>query len=454
MRLEILQVGRAEIRSAGSREYLPLFGSLNKKSRIPDIDFWRGIALTLIVIDHIPGCFLDQFTLKNFGFSDAAEVFVFLSGTSVGLVYVSRFQQSGFRVVVNGCVLRALKIYGVHIALTVCAVLVLAVVFAIAKPIVGPERLSHFAADEAFSRFLESPMPSFLDVAMLRYQPSFFDILPLYVTLMLWAPFALALALWDIRVALLVSAGVYVVGRGPLALEPHLELDGWYFNPLAWQLVFTIGIVCAVLWRDGLTRPSPRLLKLSAAVVLAAAIVSTSAVGNFSAIYWAYATRLDMYKPDFGLVRLFHFLALAYLISAAAVTPDLAPGIRQVIDSKFGCALQRMGRNSLTIFAMGTLLSLFGRMVLRAASFATGHFLDPPIGLVIALASVWAVFTTSRYIERRGSARVLPDWARANTFPASWLNRASAVARRHESDPEGAAEGVEAKLEGRSRLRS
>jgi hypothetical protein len=44
------------------------------------IDFLRGLALLFIFIDHIPDNGLAHFTLRNFGFADAAEVFVLLAG--------------------------------------------------------------------------------------------------------------------------------------------------------------------------------------------------------------------------------------------------------------------------------------------------------------------------------------------------------------------------------------
>ena len=280
-----------------------------RKALVFSISIFGGVfALIVILVDHIPGCILETLTLKNFGFSDAAEVFVFLSGVSVGLAYLPRFQQGGFRAVLNGCWTRAFRLYLVHIALTAAALLVLVIVVENANPIASPERVSRFATSEGLSQFLKSPIPSLRDVALLRYHPAA-TILPLYVTLMLWAPFALALALWDMRLALLISAGIYAAGRGPrLALEPRFELAGWYFNPLTWQLVFTIGLVCAILWRDGLPRPSPRLLRLSAAVVLAAAIISTSTIGNFTALHSAAVAHLDITKADLGLVRLVHFL--------------------------------------------------------------------------------------------------------------------------------------------------
>ena len=90
-------------------------------NRIRDIDFWRGAVLIAILIDHIPGNPLENWTPRNFGLSDSAEAFVFLSGLSVGLIYLPRAFKYGLEPVAGGCLKRALKLYGVHIALTVAA---------------------------------------------------------------------------------------------------------------------------------------------------------------------------------------------------------------------------------------------------------------------------------------------------------------------------------------------
>ena len=45
------------------------------------LDFFRGIALFSIFIDHVDSNSpLAQFTLQSVGFSDAAEVFILISG--------------------------------------------------------------------------------------------------------------------------------------------------------------------------------------------------------------------------------------------------------------------------------------------------------------------------------------------------------------------------------------
>jgi len=51
------------------------------------LDFFRGLALVFIFIDHVPDNKLARITLGSWNFSDAAEVFVFISGYTAALVF-------------------------------------------------------------------------------------------------------------------------------------------------------------------------------------------------------------------------------------------------------------------------------------------------------------------------------------------------------------------------------
>lgn len=55
------------------------------------LDFFRGLALVMIFINHVPGTVWENFTSRNFGFSDAAEGFVLMSGIAAGLAYSKGF---------------------------------------------------------------------------------------------------------------------------------------------------------------------------------------------------------------------------------------------------------------------------------------------------------------------------------------------------------------------------
>ena len=235
-----------------------------KRKRIPEIDFWRGFALIVILIDHVPWNGLDHLTPQNFGFSDAAEAFVFLSGVSVSLAYAPTLQKAGFGCLVRRCATRAAKLYLVQIAMVACSI---AIPLAAAK-VVGDQGI---ALGQGISPFVNSPVSSLVAAATLAYQPNFSGVLALYVVLMLWAPVVIFLASRSSALALLASIAVYVAGRGRVGGDID---DGWYFNPFAWQLVFAIGIICALRWRNGLPRPQGRLVALALAIILGAAILS------------------------------------------------------------------------------------------------------------------------------------------------------------------------------------
>jgi hypothetical protein len=357
-----------------------------KQKRILEIDFWRGFALIVIVVDHVPRNGLGLLTPRNFGFSDAAEAFFFLSGASVSLAYASALGKGRVRRIVSRCTTRAAQLYLVHIALSLCSI---AIPLAAAKA-VGDEGV---ALEQGLSWFLSSPISSLVGVVTLRYLPNFSNILPLYVLLMLWAPVVLLLA-WRSRVlAFVASVGVYAAGRGNF----EFKFDGWWFNPLAWQLVFVLGVICALTWRDGLPRPKRGLVLLALAIILGAAILSVKAMG----IRAAALAHLDLDKSELGIMRLAHFLALAYLLAAVTTIEPWAAHMRRVVGSDLGQSLQAMGRNSLLFYAVGSVASIGSRSLYFAArSFAVPDLTVHLIGLVYTIAAIGGMFALVRLIER------------------------------------------------------
>src|SRR5437868_1340035 len=59
------------------------------------LDLFRGLALWLIFVDHLPNNILAWLTIRNYGFSDATEIFIFISGYTAAFVYGRAMQQSG-----------------------------------------------------------------------------------------------------------------------------------------------------------------------------------------------------------------------------------------------------------------------------------------------------------------------------------------------------------------------
>ncbi len=354
--------------------------------RIGSIDFWRGSVLIAILVDHIPGNLLESLTPRNFGLSDSAEAFVFLSGLSVGLIYLPRARKQGLMAVARGCLQRALKLYSTHVALTLAAV----AIFAAAWWMSGVDEL---IAAHGRSLLLNSPVSGLAGIAALSHQLGYFNILPLYIVLMLWAPAALAMTLRGPLLALTTSVSIY---GGARVLDWRLpswpEPGGWFFNPFAWQLIFTLGLVCAILWRSGPPRATPGRVSLALATLAVAALVVTSVAGFAPGFRDAATLHLDVAKQDLGLARLAHFLALAYLVA-------IAPGLSRIVDGVSGRAIQSLGRNSLAVFAAGSLLSAIGQAGLGAASPQLSPELEHLAGLAYTLAGIALLFALARWIE-------------------------------------------------------
>ena len=68
----------------------------SRRERDLRLDLFRGIALWLIFLDHIPENIVNWFTIRNYGFSDATEIFIFISGYTAAFVYGRAMRERGF----------------------------------------------------------------------------------------------------------------------------------------------------------------------------------------------------------------------------------------------------------------------------------------------------------------------------------------------------------------------
>src|SRR3979490_3371188 len=79
--------GAAAARDAASVTSAPAVTLPAAGERELRLDLFRGLALWLIFIDHLPPNILTWFTIRNYGFSDATEIFIFISGYTAAFVY-------------------------------------------------------------------------------------------------------------------------------------------------------------------------------------------------------------------------------------------------------------------------------------------------------------------------------------------------------------------------------
>ncbi len=372
--------------------------------RVGGIDFWRGAVLVAIMIDHIPGNILEYLTPRNFGISDSAEAFVFLSGLSVGFTYVRKAERHGMRAVARGAIVRALRIYGIHLALTLGAF----VIFGLGYWLCGlPDLIRAHGRDLLF----EQPGRGVVGVLLLSHQLGYFNILPLYVVLMLVSPAMIALARASRIAALAISLAIYAsTAAFGLSLPNWPQPGGWFFNPFAWQLLFMLGILAAIEWRDAPLPNTPPLRAGAWTVLAIGAVVMTDMAGLTPGLYSRVFALFSVGKQNLGLLRLIYFLALAYAI---ATTPRLAASVGEAA----GRALRRLGRHSLQVFAFGSLLSALGQATLAALNSGISDQAAHAFGAIYTLVSIGMLFQLAKFLEWEPQGRQATPDSQVARFP-------------------------------------
>ncbi|MBX9738481.1 MAG: OpgC domain-containing protein [Beijerinckiaceae bacterium] len=381
------------------------------------IDFWRGVALMMIFINHVPGNLLEKLTSRNVGFSDGAEAFVFIAGLSVALIFLREPKAGETRVTILSltarCWKRALELYRIHVVLSFGVLALFALAYAVFQ-----EPVFRNGAGRAF--VFDQPESGFLAIALLAHQFDYIDILPLYVVLMAMAPLMLALLRRNVVAGLALSIAIYLGARlTHLDMPTWLENRAWFFNPFAWQLIFTLGAAAGLVWRGKSLPRSGWLIYPSAAIVALGAVIVSDAFGLAPGLQLALRDYLDTGKHNLGLTRLVHFLALAYLLAAL-------PWGAWLSSTKIGQEFVLWGRNALPVFVLGTVLSELCQLTM-AASAVTFDINPQPVGLAATLAGLTVLSTQARYIEwqKRHPGSGLLSLVRAALpalgWPSSWL---------------------------------
>jgi hypothetical protein len=239
-----------------------------KKDRDLRIDFFRGLALIFIFIDHVPDNTWAVATLKNFGFADASEVFVLLAGYSAGLAYWSTQERGGFAATFQRASNRAREIYLWHLGVFVVSALML---YVAARVFQNPAYVNNIAIAE----LAKDPLRTLSAALALYYQPNMMNILPMYVLLMLWLPFVILLLRRSVALAMGVSVSIWLIATvSGLNLPTHHRETGWFFNPFAWQLLFTTGAAVSVLVRRRELHPHKGMTVPAIAYVVFAFLVA------------------------------------------------------------------------------------------------------------------------------------------------------------------------------------
>ena len=203
------------------------------------LDLFRGMALWLIFIDHLPTNILTWFTIRNYGFSDAAEIFIFISGYTAAFVYGRAMLEAGFVVATARIMRRVWQIYVAHVFLFT---IFLAEISYVATRFENPL----YSEEMGIMDFLKQPDVTIVQALLLRFRPVNMDVLPLYIVLMLFLPIILWLLKWRADVALGLSVLLYALTWQFDWYLTAYPSGFWIFNPFCWQLLFVFGAWCAL----------------------------------------------------------------------------------------------------------------------------------------------------------------------------------------------------------------
>lgn len=389
-----------------------------KRARDLRLDFFRGLALWFIFVDHIPDNVVSWLTVRNYGFSDATEIFVFISGYTAVIAYSGIMRQVGWLRTAARIMGRVWQLYVAHMMLFV--VLTASVAWAAATHSKGDTFVEHMN----LTGLGQMPFETLVQAALLKFRPINLDVLPLYIVLLASFPLMLPLVMRRPGAALCLSAAIYFLARSmEWNLPAHPEGQTWFFNPLTWQFVFYIGAAFASIGQIvHRLRPARRILDVASVLYLLGA--------GFVALGW-YVPPLAQWLPDpvgrliypidktsFDPLRLLHFLALAYGI--ARLTPPDAPFLTRW----YAQPLRRCGEHSLAIFCLGTFLSFVAYVVVGtyAETVSWPTLLDIAVSIaglaIMTGAAYFAHWYKSPDVARRSVVRpALPDTAPEPSVP-------------------------------------
>lgn len=364
-----------------------------RTARDPRLDFYRGIAMFIILVAHIPRNFWGGWIPARFGFSDATEIFVFCSGMASAIAFGGAYATRGWWMGTARVAFRIWQVYWAHIALfffTATALAALDTYGSFDKSYVNGLNLKHFFDD---------PAQQMVGLFTLTYVPNFFDILPMYIVALALMPLMMLVSGIGFGAVAAVSIAIWLGAQAGLLwlpAEPWSDRH-WFFNPFGWQLLFFTGFAFMKGWLPA--PPVSRLLTWAAIGYL----VLTMPIGSWKVFTWINNAFPDLGgairpiwtdirlfqentgfnlrgKTDFGILRYLHILSLAYL--AWLVAGEGGRHLKSVAAGAAGRFWQtvlklitKVGQQSLAVFVfsmavarlLGFVLDQIGRTSLNVA---------------------------------------------------------------------------------------
>ena len=385
------------------------------------LDLFRGLANWAMFLGHVSSTVLAWFSFRNYGFSDGADLFVFISGYTSALVFARKMLDRGFVFGTTRLIRRVWQIYVAHLLLFV---------FYLTSVLFLSDR---FSASDFIDQFnvaplLVAPVETLTQGLILRYKPLNLDVLPLYVVLMGAFPPVLWLMLRHRNWVMLGSVLLYVAARQFGWNLPSYPGGVWYFNPFAWQLLFVLGAWLALGGAETLHFLIRSRIVLFCAVIyllFGAAMTLAAHLPEPHAIF--PRALFEAFNPnDKTNLAPYRFLHLAILIIVVVrLIPIDAPGLQAAIWRP----LVKCGQHSLEVFCVGIYLSFLASLILQITSDGIFAQLLVGTGGLAIMTAVAYYRSWSKRVEKPGDAHgKRPDTAQPHpplTEPVQQDNRAA-----------------------------
>jgi len=390
-----------------------------RRERDIRLDFFRGIAMFIILFAHTPGNPWTSWIPARWGFSDATEMFVFCSGMASAIAFGATFDRAGMFLGTARVGYRIWQVYWAHVGLffaTAALTVYLTELDITSRNYWGQLNLWMLFVE---SEHWENPN-ILLSFMTLRWVPNLFDILPMYMVILAMMPVVIILSRIHFGLVVFASVTMWVFAQRNLmehfglpylnfTAEPWVGNDNWqrrwFLNPFGWQLLFFTGFA---FMRGWIPKPpvTAWLLCVAAFIVILNIPFSNIGVREFG-FEWAREWRMDhrqwFSKTDHGILRYVQFLALAYL--AWVFAGDKGSRIRAGTSAlgrswgKILAMILKVGQQSLAVFVVSiivgrlngfildvfgrdavavTLVNLFGMAVLVATAYLVGWTKSQP----------------------------------------------------------------------------
>ena len=349
--------------------------------------------MLIIFVAHVRGNSWTQFIPARFGFSSAAEMFVFCSGYASALAFGSVFVQQGWQAGTARILRRIWQLYRAHVALYFALAFLL-----IVAATLGFES-EHAAADLGLQGLPADRLSVLAEVMTLSYVPDFLNILPMYLVLLAVVPLAMGASRFSPWLTIAASVAMWGVVQ---KTEFNLPAGGatgrmWFFDPFAWQLMFFTGFALGMGWLKPPRLNHPVLLPASFAVIALSIPIN---FWGFTDNLPALAAIRNWLIPD-GLTATtqLHFLRYAHFLCLAYVTLSVLYRWPGVLGCRFASPVLTVGRQSLPAFVSSVILAWIAGLALDA----TGRGFLPVA--VVNLAGFGTVFVVAKGAAWLKSAR-------------------------------------------------